>query len=256
MAVAVTDTGATLTINDGNSVQSPNKNKITVASRGDNVRVQWDDTGSGQVDKPYTEYTAPTGASAVAVATAIEAFLETSYGAVSISGSLPAGTNNIGVLGSNAKPAATSITRAANTTTYAVNDVMNDTTVTTMLAFTVSRANDLKGWIVGGKAVSSAAQATLPNIDLLLFSSNFAIAADNAAFAPTYAQMQTYLGKVRFQTWVNRGVRCESDGSVESSFQFTPASGTQIIYGVLVVQNAYIPVSAETLQFFLDVEQY
>jgi len=133
---------------------------------------------------------------------------------------------------------------------------MNNTTVTTSLSFTVASANDKKGWVVGGKAVSNAAQATLPNIDLLLFSSNFAIAADNAAFAPTFAQMQTYLGKIRFSSWVNRGVRCESDGSVESAFQFSPESGTQIIYGVLVMQNAYTPISAETLQFSLDIEQY
>lgn len=249
MAVTVTDTGSTITIDDGNSAIRVPKAELIIWNRGNNVKLQW--LNNWSMETGYTNFSAPSGASALAVANAIEAFKETSGGIFS----LGAGINNIGIVGSNAKPVA-NITRAANTTTYAVNDVMNDTNVTTMLQFTVASANDKKGWIVGGKAVSNAAQATLPNIDLLLFSSNFTIAADNAAFAPTFAQMQTYLGKVRFQTWVNRGVRCESDGSVETAFQFTPASGTQLIYGVLVMQNAYIPISAETLQFALSVEQY
>lgn len=249
MAVSVTDTGATISIDDGNSVQRPVKSKVTVSSRGSNVRIQWSQTE--YIETAYTNFTAPSGASAAAVANAIEAFLDTASETVA----LGAGTVNVGIVGSNTKPTA-NITRAANTTTYAVNDVMNHLAVTTMLAFTLSRANDTEGWIVGGKMVSSAAQATLPNIDLLLFSSNFTIAGDNEAFAPTFAQMQTYLGKIRFSTWVGRGVRSESDGSVETAFQFAPVAGTQIIYGVLVMQNAYIPVSSETLQVSLDVEQY
>ena len=268
--VTVTDSTGAIIVGDGTNNRAIVKQKCSIKADGDQVVIM--DGDEIALSYPYDVFTSPTAANANAMVALIEAFLDTAGTPVTISGALPAGdnnignvdiasaipsgTNNIGAVGSNTKAAATSITRAANTTTYDVNDVMNDTTATTMLQFTVARANDLKGWIVGGKAVSNAAQATLPNIDLLLFSSDFAIAADNAAFAPTYAQMQTYIGKVRFQTWVNRGVRCESDGSVESAFQFTPASGTQIIYGVLVMQNAYIPISAETLQFFLDVEQY
>lgn len=168
---------------------------------------------------------------------------------------IPAGTVNIGITGANAGPSVT-IVRAANTTTYAVNDVMNNGTDTTPLAFTVARANNLTGWIVGGNCVSNANQATLPNIDLLLYSSTFTIAGDNLAYAPTFAQEQTYLGKIRFSTWVARGVRSESDGAVETAFRFVPASGTQIIYGVPVMQNAYVPISSENLQFTIDAEQY
>ena len=169
---------------------------------------------------------------------------------------LPAGTSNIGISGSNVSRAV-SITRAANATLYTINDVMNNGTDTTPLAFTtLARANDLRGWIVGGVCVSSAASATLPNIDLLLFSSTFTIVADNLAFAPTYAQMQTYLGKIRFSTWVSRGVRSDSDGSVEQPFIFVPAAGTRIVYGVPVMQNGYTPVSGETLQFSVNVDQY
>ncbi|KKS77124.1 MAG: hypothetical protein UV51_C0010G0029 [Candidatus Woesebacteria bacterium GW2011_GWC1_42_9] len=248
--ITVTDTGATITIEDGNSTISIVKSKVSVSSRGSNVRIQWGETS--YLETAYTNFTAPSEASAVAVAAAIEAFLDTASETVSVG----AGTANIGKVGANASVAA-NITRATNTTQYAINDVMNGTDVTSMLAFAIASAADKGGWIVGGQMVSSnGGVATPPNVDLLLFSSNFTIAADNAAFAPTFAQLQTYLGKIRFSTWVDRGAMGESDGSTESAFKFTPAAGTSTIYGVLVLQNTYTPASAETLQISINAEQY
>ena len=247
--VSVTDSLGTLVVSDGNSSENIPKSKVVVTSRGDNVKLQWG--GSQYIDAVYTDFTAPTGASAAAVAASINAFLDTA----SLVVTLGAGTVNTGLIGANIS-VGVNITRSANTTTYAANDVMNNGTDTTPLIFAVSRANDLRGWIVSGMATSDAAQATLPNVDLMLFSSTFTIAADNAAFAPTNAQMATYLGKIRFSVWVNRGVRAESDGTLENAFIFSPASGTTNIYGVLVVQNAYVPVSAEVLRFIVNGEQY
>lgn len=253
LSVTVTDSTGSIIVGDGTNNRAIPKFKFSVKAEGDIVVCR--DGEEIALYYPYTAFISPTGASANAIVALIEAFLDTAGTPVTISDELPEGANNIGISGATTRVSA-NITRAANTTTYAVNDVMNDTTVTTMLQFAVARANDKKGRIVGGNAVSNAAQGTLPNIDLLLFSSNFAIAADNAAFAPTFAQMQTYLGKIRYSSWVNRGVRCESDGSVETPFNFTPASGTQLIYGVPVLQNTYIPISEETLQFSVDAEQY
>lgn len=169
---------------------------------------------------------------------------------------LAAGTANAGMIGANASPSV-SITRPANVTQYAVNDVMNNTTDTVPLIFSVASANNKRGWVIGGTVISSnGAAGTLPQIDLLLFSSTFTIAADNAAFAPTYAQMQTLLGRLRFNQFVNRGGISASPGSVETVFPFVPASGTTNIYGVALLQNTYTPASAETLQFVIFVEQY
>ena len=149
------------------------------------------------------------------------------------------------------------ITLGTTPTAYAINDVMNNGTNTTPLAFTLANANNLRGWCVGGVCVASTSPATLPNIDLLLFSSTFTIAADNAAFAPTFAQAQTYLGKIRFSTWVDRGATmAESDGSIEQSFILIPATNTRIIYGVPVMQNAYTPGSSEQFQYTVFAEQY
>ena len=247
--VSVTDSLGTLVVSDGNSSENIPKSKVVVTSRGDNVKLQWG--GSQYIDAVYTDFTAPTGASAAAVAASINAFLDTA----SLVVTLGAGTVNAGIIGSNVS-VGVNITRPSNTTTYTINDVVNDSGTTPLLFTNVGRATDIGGWVVSGMATSDAAQATLPNIDLMLFSSTFTIAADNAAFAPTNAQMATYLGKIRFSTWVNRGVRAESDGALENAFVFTPGSGTRDIHAVAVIQNAYVPVSAEIFRFTVNVEQY
>ena len=161
---------------------------------------------------------------------------------------------NLGTIGI-AMPVAVTIIRAANATAYTINDVMNNGTDTTPLAFSIARMVSERGWIVGGTCVSNANKATLPNIDLLLYSSTFTIAGDNLAYAPTFAQFQTYLGKIRFSTWVARGVRSESDGAIEQPFIFTPVAGGLIIYGVPVMQNAYAPSSSENIQFTIFASQ-
>ena len=247
--ISVTDSGSSIYIDDGNSVQRIPKGEVSVQSRGDNVEIR---RNNGLIlNELYTGFTAPTGASASAVANSIEAFLDTASAVVT----LGAGTVNAGIIGSNVS-VGVNITRPSNTTTYTINDVVNDSGTTPLLFTNVGRANDLGGWVLGGIATSNAAQATLPMIDLMLFSSTFTIAADNAAFAPTNAQMATYLGKIRLATWINRGVRSESDGTTANTFVFTPGSGTRDIYGVAVVQNAYVPVSAEIFRFTINAERY
>ena len=163
-------------------------------------------------------------------------------------------TGNVG--GESAKVEVTLAARPANTTAYAIGDVLNADTIVVPISFTVARANDTTGWVIGGKCTSSATVATAPNIDLLLFDATFATAADNAAFAPTDANMLTYIGKVNFNSWVSYSTTASaSDGTVATPFAFAPASGTQLIYGVAVLKNAYVPVSGEVFSFSLDVDQ-
>lgn len=88
MSVSVVDSGSTVTISDGNSTINPYKDKITVSAQGSNVRIQWD--ARSYVQYPYTDFTAPTGASATAVADLIAAMLDTNP-AEGVSGS---GTTN------------------------------------------------------------------------------------------------------------------------------------------------------------------
>ena len=74
MPVSVTNSGGTIVVNNGADTTSIYKDKVTVRTVGNNVRIEWD--SENYVEYPYTDFTAPTGASAVIVAAAIEAFLD------------------------------------------------------------------------------------------------------------------------------------------------------------------------------------
>lgn len=158
-------------------------------------------------------------------------------------------------IGANKKPQAT-ITRINNTTQYAVGDVINGSNLTTPLNFTISREPDKPGWIVGGRCVTNGSVSTQPNIDLLLFDTSSGIAGDNSAFDPGSLFLDHYIGRIKFNSWNTLPNGAFSDASVETSVQFTPETGSQIIYGVPLAQNTYTPISAERLTFSLDVEQY
>ena len=97
MSVAVTNSNSTIVVSDGASIIRISKRKAVIISEGDNVRIEWG-KGGAYVQYPYTDFTAPSGASAVAVADAIEVFLDTdSTIAASITSLIPGtGATNLG----------------------------------------------------------------------------------------------------------------------------------------------------------------
>ena len=74
MSVTVTNEGGTILINDGNSEWYIKKQKVAVSTQGDNVIIREDSVHYASY--VYTDFTAPTGASAAAVAALIEAFID------------------------------------------------------------------------------------------------------------------------------------------------------------------------------------
>lgn len=75
MPVSVIDSNGCIFIDDGNSQIYPKKEKVTVGAVGNNVVIRWDRVHYSSYI--YTDFTAPTGASAVAVAALISAMLNT-----------------------------------------------------------------------------------------------------------------------------------------------------------------------------------
>ncbi len=75
MSVAVTNSTGYILASDGNSVNYIKKQLVTVAAVGNNVVINW--YINHKIIYPYTDFTAPSGASATAVANAIAAFLNT-----------------------------------------------------------------------------------------------------------------------------------------------------------------------------------
>jgi hypothetical protein len=150
-----------------------------------------------------------------------------------------------------------SFTRPANTDTYAAGDVVCN-------AATLVFPHGAKfGSTVLNHAIitTSANVATKPDLELWLFSATVAAVADNAAFAPTDAEMLTLLGVIEFPT---ADFRAGLSGSGSAGNAVCEASGLGLpitsltdsaIYGQLVVRNAYAPISAEAFQIrlsFLD----
>lgn len=145
------------------------------------------------------------------------------------------------------------ITRPADTTAYTAGDVVGAASV---LFQPTGNGVGLGGEIKAASCVSSANVATKPDLQLWLFTAAVAsVTADNAAFAPTDAEMLTFMGRIDFPTGnfkaANAGSAAAGNAACIATALSLPVPA--YVYGVLVVQNAYVPVSAEVFTLNLSV---
>lgn len=155
------------------------------------------------------------------------------------------------------KPLSASVTRPADTTAYADGDVIG---TATNHVLTFENAIDETGGdgadilaVVKAWVIDSAKQSTLPSLELWLFTAAPAAQADNAAFGVTDAELMAgFVGIFPLSTsYVGKA----SDNCIfESDEQAIQCqlSGNDL-YGVLVVRNAYTPISAEQFKVLLTV---
>lgn len=149
-------------------------------------------------------------------------------------------------------------TRPNNATQYAVGDVMAAGTAA-MLQFSTFASNPVT--IKGAMCIDSAAQATKPSIDLLLFEADQTdLDADNAAYTPTDAQMLTCVGYISFATGsfvagdATAGANGNSVCQVTGLNLSVAPGGGHLIYAVPVARNTYTPVANEVFTFKLLIE--
>lgn len=160
------------------------------------------------------------------------------------------------------KQISASLTRPADTTAYAAGDaVTNSTTVPVAITFqNCARANAGSGRLIGATMVDSANQATKGIFELWVFTALPTPDNDNAAFTPTDAECATLVGIIPLNaTFVGdatagAGGNCVYEAA-PSDFPFTCGVGVDDLYGLMVVRNAYTPVSAETFTFILRLLQ-
>lgn len=146
------------------------------------------------------------------------------------------------------------ITRPADTTTYTAGDVVG----AAALSFgPTGPSKGQGGELRTGALISSQNATTKPDLELWLFSANVAsVTADNAAFAPTDAELATLIGVVPFPvaSW-----KVGNTGSAAAGNSACVATGINIplgvdtVYAVVVVKNAYVPVSTETFTINLGL---
>jgi len=142
------------------------------------------------------------------------------------------------------------VTRPNNATQYAAGDVVGPAAGDAM-EFNV----ETPGAVVSAILIDSAAEATKPDIDLLLFDEEPTVANDNEAFAPTDDQMKDHcigvivFDKANFRTGgAGNGV---INATAFGSFPFGAVD--RKIYGVMVARNTYTPFALEEITIKLGI---
>lgn len=148
-----------------------------------------------------------------------------------------------------AKSTAT-VTRPADTTAYTAGDVVSDTPGTRFTFTGLPKYVGEGALLQTAVVIDSVLAATPPDLELWLFDADIAAIADNAAFAPTDAELLNLVAIVPLATasfkkgTVNQA--CVSQ-NIGASFK------ADTLYGVLVVRNAYTPASGEVFKVVLSV---
>lgn len=155
-----------------------------------------------------------------------------------------------------------SVVRPANTTAYATGQVIGTATAANnALAFQLPSESLGMGRIHGAALIDSANVATKPDIDVFLFEDVApTLAADGAAFAPTDAEMKNCIGCISLAgSGAKAGDSTASTGNTVNNpsgvldLAFA-APVNKAIFAVLVVRNAYVPLSGEefTLKLYYE----
>lgn len=138
-------------------------------------------------------------------------------------------------------------------------------TLVRSLEFTVGRHRGGSGLVIGATLTSSANQATLGNFTLALFDTPTIFRVqDNAPIAMADAAVNNLIGLFKFNATDNGQIfntGSGADGSVgytgvsTAMASFNCDSNNDKIYGVLIANNAYTPVSGEIFTVKLRIEQ-
>ncbi len=158
------------------------------------------------------------------------------------------------------KSVAVSFTRPADTTTYTAGDIAsNSTSLPVVLTFN-DVLKDNCGSIQHAMLLDSANQTTLLDSELWLFTTAPAATNDNSAVAFTDAELAFLVGIIDFAV-ADGKVGLATSGAGGNSVNVQASLGIPIksptvsntLYGVLVVRNAYIPVSGEIFTITLGM---
>jgi hypothetical protein len=147
------------------------------------------------------------------------------------------------------------IQRPNNTTPYTAGDVIGTASSQVIKFDGMSTLfAQGRGVLIGATVIDNEAPATLASLELWLFTVAPADQADNAVFGVTDAELQNLAGIFPL---VNSYAGKASDNAVFISdvraTSYELPGGSDALYGVLVVRNAYTPVGNETFTVSLSV---
>ena len=144
--------------------------------------------------------------------------------------------------------ASDSLVRPANATQYTANDVVNDSlsSANKILAFKyAAKTAKGSGVIVAALLEIDTANVTNGNYRLLLFSDSVGSAADNAAWVPSHANNDRFIGAIDFALEINQsagaGAAMGMNTGLVSPFVSGGRQAYGYIYGVLLAKGAHTP---------------
>jgi hypothetical protein len=168
---------------------------------------------------------------------------------------------HLGEVGGNSAIVAAQFTRPADTTAYALGDLVANNVAAgsvTPLVISASRIVDKTGVIRRGRLTKSSTVTTNAIFRAHLYR-DIPVPAngDNGAFQTAGAL--TYIGSMDFDMTsasarsFSDGVKCIGVPNVGSEIIFDPKTGTTNIYALIEARGAYVPVSAEIFTLALEV---
>lgn len=163
--------------------------------------------------------------------------------------------SNMVTVGARTRTLTKGFTRPNDTIAYTAGDaVSNSDSAPTILQFELGEGK-ASGKISDALAMSSVNAGTKPDLELWLFDSVVAAGSfvDNAACAVTDAELLTAVARINFPvaSWIGVGANAACHVTPGHRFNSLQVS---VLYGVVVVRNAYTPAANEVFTFRLKVE--
>jgi hypothetical protein len=148
-----------------------------------------------------------------------------------------------------------SFTRPSDTTAYAAQDVVsNSTTAPALLTFSsAARTNGGSGVIMSARHMKNSTTTTGATYRLHLYKvSSITAINDNAQFTMLYANRANRIGFIDFNH-VSGGTGSDASGALSTfvNLPFVCDAAAGAIYGILTVTSAYTPTSGE--QHFIEL---
>ncbi|MGL5922137.1 hypothetical protein [Chroococcidiopsis sp.] len=166
---------------------------------------------------------------------------------------IASGENFIGSVGGKTTLVQATLTRPADTTVYAANDAITNSTSTPQpINFASSARIDAgSGVVVGARLTKNNNNLTNASFRLWLYAGVPGVPNDNATFAQQWADRTVRLGYIDFTSPI-QGADCVSfiGAFPNNQYAFKLNGGTSL-FGILQALAAYGPASGE--QFFIEL---
>jgi hypothetical protein len=172
-----------------------------------------------------------------------------------------AGENHLGEMGGKLVSVSGSFTRPADTTAYAIGDVVsNSTGGTTLLSIAgCARVNQGSGYIVGARLITDKKSIT-PRFRVHVYNaSNPTVAVDNAAMDIRYADISKRIGSFDLPAM---STGADSTNSTSSQAQdmalrvpFVCAAATTTLYFLFEALDVFTPSSGEAFTLVIYADQ-